>query len=259
MEMVNKNIVITGGASGIGLAFAIKLSIENTVFICDVKKRSLFKVKKNYPKIQGFECDITSDEKVAAFVAFIEEKVGHVDVLINNAAIGYYHDLTALEFKTSDIIPEVEVNFIGQVRVTHHFLPLLKKKGSSAIITISAGLAIVPYYKSCIYSATKAALHSYIQSLRKQLEKESIKIIEIFPPFIDTLMSNDQEEVMSVDDFVHEVVEALTTGQEEIFVGVSKSIYEEYRKNPAIAYARVQQMEMLKKDSMSTLRKMLEA
>jgi len=113
------------------------------------------------------------------------------------------------------------------VRVTKHFLPLLQKQKDAVIINISAGLAFIPYYKSPMYSASKSALHSYTMAFRHQLKLKNspIKVIEIFPPAVDTRMSRNQVGVISAEKFAELVIKALETDKTEIVIGDTKKLY----------------------------------
>jgi uncharacterized oxidoreductase len=118
---------------------------------------------------------------------------------------------------------EVEIDVNGVLRGVHYFLPQLKKKDSATLMIVSSALAYVPYAKMPVYSGAKAFLHSYTQSLRFQLKKTNIQVIELLPPGVATPMTADFEnsdfEMMPVDKFVLSVRKSLDKNQEEITPG----------------------------------------
>jgi len=233
MDFYNKTIVITGGASGIGLALVKHLSKNNRVF-------------KLHPEVRTYPCDITSEDEVLQWVTEVKKETSTVDILMNNAGVGRLNFLDDPTFNTEKLRPELEVNFVGQVRVTHHFLPLISRTVESGILFMSSGFALVPYYKSGIYSASKAALHSYVQSLRTALCEEPFKIIEIFPPLVDTRLNSELDIGMPINDYITLLFEELTKGEEEVAMGEVKELITRYKKAPLEAYAYVQSLDHLR-------------
>jgi uncharacterized oxidoreductase len=129
-----------------------------------------------------------------------------------------------------DIGREIDINLLGPVRMVEQFLPFLITKPHAAIINTSSGLAFVPLPSAPIYCATKAAIHSYTQSLRVQLQNTNVKVFELAPPPTSTpLMDNFGSDsfnsqspgVMKVDKMVRAALRALEKNTEEIRPGVS--------------------------------------
>jgi len=139
---------------------------------------------------------------------------------------GVLHEIDLLDEtnKISKQFQEVDIDVNGVLRGVHYFLPMLKKKDSAHLMIVSSALAYVPYAKMPVYCASKAFLHSYTQSLRFQLFKTNIKVIELLPPLVATPMTDDFEDKegfdkMPVDKFVAAVRNGLDKGEKEITPG----------------------------------------
>ena len=125
-----------------------------------------------------------------------------------------------------DLDKEIKTNLIGPIQMIKQFLPQLKRQQTAAIVNVSSGLAFVPLAVKPIYCATKAAVHSYTQSLRVQLKNSSVKVIELAPPAVKTNFNKGQEELnsssaMDVNKFAKASIRGLERGQEEILPGWS--------------------------------------
>lgn len=237
MELTGNTILITGGASGIGLSLAERfINLNNRVIVCDVGKISLATVKAKLKNIRVELCDVTDDFAVKTLAEKLEKEEGGINILINNAGIGKYHNFLDDNFLVEDTLDELQVNLIGPIRMTKHFLSQLRSKKNPAIINISAGLAYIPYYKAPIYSASKAALHSYTKSLRYQCRDTNIKVIEIFPPPTATRLSNEHPSTMSLQQFVNIVIKKLKRDLLEIRVGNVLTTYWMSRLLPTIGF-----------------------
>ena len=193
MELSNKKALITGGGSGIGLAI-VKLLLENgaDVIACGRSITKLEEAKSNHPKLRIEVCDVTDDAQIAQLAKMLDAE-GGIDILINNAGVLEHIDYTS--DAQSMILQEMEINidFAGPIRMVHHFMPMLKSKSESAIVNVSSGLAFVALASAPVYSATKAALHSWTQSLRYQLRKSPVKVFELMPPLVATEMVSQFE------------------------------------------------------------------
>ena len=242
MEINNKNtILITGGASGIGYEFAKQLNGTNRIIIVGRNKEKLEKVKKELKNIHIFECDISNPKDIKALYETISYEFPNLNILINNAGLANRIDLHE-ETSYEKLTEEMNINFNGSVYMTSQFLPLLKKQKSAGIINVTSALAYVPFANSPIYSASKAALHSFTQSLRIQLKNTNIKVFEIAPSVTKTQMidSFSEEElkkmkIMTTKTLVNKSIKEINKGTQNIGVGETNALKMLNRISPSFA------------------------
>ncbi|MDP4221650.1 MAG: SDR family NAD(P)-dependent oxidoreductase, partial [Bacteroidota bacterium] len=181
MNLSGNTILITGGATGIGLALAEEfLQRENEVIICGRRQEKLQEAQDKNPKLHILQCDISRSRERISLAKTVTEKFPSINILINNA--GIQQELNFLEEIDSEKIEnEVASNLTAQIHLSSLFIPQFLKKESPAIVNMSSGLGFIPLAIVPVYCATKAAIHSFTMSLRKQLEKTSIKVFEMAP------------------------------------------------------------------------------
>ena len=200
MNVENKTVFITGGGSGIGLAIAKKMSENGAkVIISGRNKEKLERVKSQHPKLLIEVCDVTKDEQIEESVKKMNSEHNGIDILINNAGVFENIDYRSENQSMANQELEINIDFIGPIRMAHHFLPILKSKKESAIVNVSSGLAFVPLTLTPVYCATKSAIHSWTRSLRYQLSGTSVKVFELMPPLVDTEMTNQFKGVKMMD------------------------------------------------------------
>ena len=239
MKLRDNTILITGGSSGIGLAMAKALvSKGNTVLICARTEAKLAEAKRIIPKVHTVKCDISDPLEQDALISYIHAHFPKLNILINNAGMMQQLDLTNGAYCLEDVSREVNTNFLAPLDLTQRLLPLLQKQAQAAIINISSGLAYVPMASSPVYCASKAALHSYTQSLREQLKQISIKVFEVLPPTVDTAMTKDlATSKLSPEAFAKQVLKKLERNKSEIRVGQSRALYAMSRLAPGFIYS----------------------
>ena len=161
MKLTGRTILITGGSSGIGLAFALKfLEFGNEVIVTGRRQSVLDEVKAKYPKLHTIQSDVADPAQIAALAARVENDFPRLDVLMNNAGILLYKNLRASASDLDGLMVEVNINVGGVIRTTSALINVLAaNKGT--VINVSSGLAFVPLPAAPIYCATKAAIHSY--------------------------------------------------------------------------------------------------
>jgi uncharacterized oxidoreductase len=169
MKLTGRTILITGGSAGIGLAFALKfLELGNEVIVTGRRQAVLDQVKAKHPKLHTIQSDVADPAQIAAFAARVKSNFPKLDVLMNNAGIMLYKNLKAPAADLAGLMAEMNVNVGGVITTTSAFIDILRTNKGTVINTSSA-LAFVPLPSAPIYSATKAAIHSYTQSLRRRL------------------------------------------------------------------------------------------
>jgi len=229
MNLRNRTILITGGSAGIGLAFAIKfVELGNEVIVTGRRQAVLDEVKAKYPKLHTIQSDVADPAKVAALAARVKADFPNLDVLMNNAGIMHYENLKAPAADLAALTAEMDINVGGVIRMTSAFIDILTaNKGT--VINVSSALAFAPLPATPIYSATKAAIHSYTQSLRFQLEESGVEVIELMPPGVKTALSADLPEggllsLITTDELVKQSFASLKAGALEIRPGQSKTL-----------------------------------
>ena len=228
MKLTGRTILITGGSAGIGLAFALKfLELGNTVIVTGRRQTVLDEVKAKYPKLHTFQGDVADPTQIANLAARVKTEYPKLDVLMNNAGIMLYKNLKSAAADLDGLMAEVNINVGGVIRMNSAFIDILvANKGT--IINVSSGLAFVALPPAPIYSATKAAIHSYTQSLRFQLEETNVEVIEIMPPAVKTDMTAELVEgggtVITTDELIKKSFAALKAGKLEIRPGQSNQL-----------------------------------
>jgi uncharacterized oxidoreductase len=214
MNLTNNTILITGGGSGIGRGLAESFhALGNKVIITGRRESALAETVAANPGMASLQLDIDEPEAVRAFAAKVVELHPALNVLINNAGIMRPENLRAPVLEDAEAI--IRTNLLGPVRLTYALLPHLQKQPAATLINVSSGLAFVPFPATPTYSATKAALHSYTESLRVQLRGTAVEVIEIIPPAVATDLtpgrSTDDPRMMSLRDYIAEVMQIIKT------------------------------------------------
>lgn len=213
MNIKGNTILITGGGSGIGRALAEAFHKEgNQVIIAGRRQQQLDEATRANPGIKSATLDITDAGAIKTFAAKISRDFPTLNVLINNAGIMRPENLLQ-QTDLSDAEATVTTNLLGPIRLTNALLPALRRQPRSTVMMVSSGLAFVPMALTPTYSATKAAIHSYSQSLRYQLKDTTTEILELIPPYVQTeLMGEGQKSdprAMPLADFIAEVMSIL--------------------------------------------------
>jgi uncharacterized oxidoreductase len=228
MKLTGRTILITGGSAGIGLAFALKfLELGNEVIVTGRRQAALDEVKAKHPRLHIIQSDAADTAQIAALAARVKVEFPKLDVLMNNAGILLYKNLKATASDLDGLMAEMNINVGGVLRTMSAFVGILTaNKGT--VINVSSGLAFVPLPPAPIYSATKAAIHSYTQSLRFQLEETGVEVIELMPPAVKTdltaALSEGGASLMTTDELVKQSFASLKAGALEIRPGQSKTL-----------------------------------
>ena len=194
MNIIGNTILITGGTSGIGLAFAEEFIKEgNKVIITGRRADRLDAIKKRLPEIITKVSDVADASQRTELAAWISQNHPDTNILINNAGVQFITDFNKI-IDFGKVHTEIETNLIAPVHLASLFIPHLKNKQNAAIINVTSGLAFVPIALMAIYCASKAAMHSLTMSLRYQLRETGINVFEIAPPSVDTELGHDRRE-----------------------------------------------------------------
>ena len=211
--MTDNTILITGGGSGIGRAMAEAFHrLGNQVIITGRGQKALDETTAANPGMKSVTLDVSDPKSIQSFAAQVTKEFPSLNVLINNAGIMQPENL--LEKPDASVAEAiVTTNLLGPIRLTAALLPPLRKQPRATIMTVSSGLAFVPLAMTPTYCATKAAIHSYTQSLRYQLKSTKVEVIELIPPYVQTTLMGDQQaedpRAMPLKEFIDEVMSIL--------------------------------------------------
>jgi len=216
MQMNDNTILITGGGSGIGRALAEAFhALGNKVIIAGRRLSVLEEVAAAHPGMVARSLDIEDPQAIRRFAKDLLAEFPSLNVVINNAGIMRTESLLAPEIDLSDAEATVATNLLGTIRLTTALLPHFRAQSRSAILTVSSGLAFVPRADTPTYCATKAAIHSYTESLRYQLRATSVQVLEIVPPYVQTELMGARQandpHALPLKDFIAETMNILAT------------------------------------------------
>ncbi|WP_417280769.1 MULTISPECIES: SDR family oxidoreductase [Alphaproteobacteria] len=214
MTLTNRTILITGGNSGIGRALARNLQAKgNRIIITGRKHGSLQATLDENPGMAGYVLDVMDRDALAAFPSTVMADHPELDTLILNAGIMESEDYTVDPVDLDVAERTIATNLTAPLHLAAAFLPHMQTRPTAALVTVSSGLAFVPKAANPVYSATKAAIHSWTQSLRHQLRDTSVTVHEIAPPLVATDLTPDQSQqaaAMPLEDFTAEVMDILS-------------------------------------------------
>ncbi|AIY07107.1 cytochrome C553 [Paenibacillus polymyxa] len=228
MKLSGNTILITGGGSGIGLAFAERFIKEgNQVIVCGRREDVLQQAKEKFPGLITRVCDLTIESERTALFDWVTENYPKVNILVNNAGIQLRFNVLKADAKNdwSYFSKEITANTEAPIHLSMLFAPFFAAKEEAAIINVTSGLAFAPLAIAPIYSATKSALHSFTMSLRHQLSATSIEVIEIAPPVVNTDLGGTglHTQGEAPDAFTDGIFKGLEEGKTEIGYGDSVS------------------------------------
>ena len=226
MHPGSNTVLITGGASGIGLGLAERfLRAGSTVVVCGRREEKLREVGLRHPKLRIRVCDLSKESERIALFAWVTRELPRLNMLVNNAGIQLRLSL-AEAGKWDEVHEEIAVNLEAPIHLSMLFLPHLVEQVRPTIINVTSGLAFAPIARMPIYCATKAAMHSFTLTLRRQLAGTAIRVVELIPPTVDTDLGGPglHKFGVSVDEFVDGVMPRLEAGEIEIAYGPSEGL-----------------------------------
>ena len=241
MDLASNTVLVTGGASGIGLALAARfLAAGSTVIICGRRESKLREARERHPRLVTRVADLGRAEERVALRDWIVDTCPALNVLVNNA--GIQRRLTLTQDEPWDATrEELAINIEAPVHLCQLFLTHLQRQRQAAIVNVTSGLGFAPLAAAPIYSATKAALHSFTLSLRHQLRETSIEVIEIVPPAVNTDLGGAGLHTFGVDvnEFADSVMTRIAAGETEVGFSYSEQVRRASRAELDATFARM--------------------
>jgi uncharacterized oxidoreductase len=190
-------VLITGGSVGFGLALAEQFVAHRySVFVCARTEADLDRAARDVPGLMTIVADVADPADQQRLFAEIESRGKFVDVLVNNAALTRAHDYTNdLTLASDRARQEIEVNFAAPIELGRLFLSARRRAGRDhlpgALVNIGTPGALIPLEAQPLYCATKAGLHMFTVTLRRQLRESPVHVIEVFPPGLPTGLARE--------------------------------------------------------------------
>ncbi len=227
MKLTDNTILITGGGSGIGRGLAEAFhALGNKVIIAGRRQKALEETTNANPGMASVTLDITNPAAIQSFAEEVSQLHPTLNVLINNAGISRLEDLKAKPDNQATADAMITTNLLGPIRLTAALLPHLRKQSCATIINVTSGLGFVPLPSAPTYSATKAALHSYTESLRVQFKETPVEFLEIIPPYVQTELGGPAQAVdpraMPLKEYIAETMQILKTQPTPAEINVEK-------------------------------------
>ena len=241
MNLNNRTVVVTGGASGIGLAIATRFHrAGSTVIICGRREEALRDAQLAVPGLITHPVHLGHADERLAFRDWVLNQHPSVDVLVNNA--GIQRNVSLLNDEPWDRAhDEIAINLEAPIHLSRLFIPHLLQRPQAAILNVTSGLSFAPLANVPIYCATKAALHSFTLSLRHQLRSTSIEVIEVVPPAVNTDLGGPGLHTFGVDvnEFADAVMLRVAQGEQEVGYGFGEQSRLASRSELEATFARM--------------------
>ena len=226
MNLKDKTIVITGGATGIGRATAIYCANEGARIVVgdlniDEGNKTVQSIIENGGEAYCLPLDISQEEEVHRFMTFSEKQLGRIDVLINPAGILQGSLVPIEEFDLSIWDSVINVNQKGTFLAVKHVVPIMKKTGKGVILLIASGAGVAGGSSSVAYGSSKGGVHGLRMSLERQLAQHDIRINDVCPSSINTPLKLGviKQQVARIGKEANEKVQIASLGSAE---GVAK-------------------------------------
>lgn len=220
MRLSGRTVLVTGGGSGIGRGLAEALHDRgNRVIVAGRRGEALAEVVAARPGMAAIRLDVADARSVASAAARLIAEHPDLDAVIHCAGVAYPDDASA-PLDDDMVAATLAINVQGPLRLTSALLDHLKAQPAASLVYVTSMLAYLPYAETAVYSASKAALHSFVLAQRYRLRDTAVEVIEVAPPLVATaLASNDRDSrAMPLDRFVAETIGALETDTAEALV-----------------------------------------
>ena len=223
--LTGNTVLVTGGGTGIGRGLAEALHARgNSVIIAGRRPAVLAETVGANPGMRSIALNVTDTGSIREAVAELLASTPELNILVNAAGVAFPDDVAgAVEEPLLEAM--IATNILGPIRMSAVLVEHFKTKPSAALIHVSSSLGYLPHSGLAVYSASKAALHSYILSQRYRLRGTAVRVIEIAPPMVATEFNGnaDNPRAMPLDSYLTETMAILDTGAEEVMVGTARA------------------------------------
>jgi uncharacterized oxidoreductase len=253
MQTTGNTVLITGGASGIGLELAKAfIRRNNSVVVCGRDREKLAHAQREAPSLAVKHCDLSVATARADLVAWILDRFPSLNMLVNNAGIVRPIELTENRFDFEKIEQELTTNLLAPIDLTLRFLTHLRGQPTAAVVNVTTGQVYSPNAGTPVYSSAKVGLHTWTDALRYQLRDMPIKVFEVLPPIVDTEMIRrlgvHSKDAVPASQVADAVLKAISRDTVEIRVGQTKLLYAASRIAPHAVYSALnRQIEKMKR------------
>ena len=238
MQLSNNKILITGGASGIGLGLTERFIKENnTVIVCGRRESVLKELSDKFSSVITKVCDLSVERERVELYNWISDNHGDLNVLINNAGIQNWMTISDPDF-LKRAKEEITTNIEAPLHLTSLFIKL---KSLHTIMNVTSGLAFVPAARIPVYCATKAFFHSFTLSTRHLLKSKNIEVIEIIPPALNTDLGGKgiHDFAPPVSGFIESIFQQLKEGKTELVFDFSAAMIKANPEELKAAFTRL--------------------
>ena len=238
MQLSQRSVLITGGATGIGLEAAKQLrALGNEVLICGRRAEMVDAAVRSVSGLRGIACDIGHEDGIRSLLHYVRAHGLKIDLLINNASVQVQTNLAADDDSVLDSIEEeLRINLVAPIKLTKRLLPLLLAHPQGLIVNMVSLLGVMPKGNAPGYCASKGGLIAFSKSLRALLAGTGVKVFIVYPPLVDTPMTRGRgSNKMPVDVFVREMLKQLAAGRLDISVGQARTLLRLDRIFPGLA------------------------
>lgn len=225
MEMKGNKVLITGGATGIGLALAQRfVAAGSQAIVIGRREEKLKEAAKRIPGLIAYASDVASPKERENLLSWVKKNHPDMNMLVNNAGIQRRFSLEEpVDWKEAGL--EIAINLDAPIHLSALFVPHLKTQKNPAIFNVTSGLSFSPFSIMPVYCATKAALHSFTLSLRHQLRRSPIRVVEIIPPAVNTDLGGPGLHTFgaNLDEFSDSVFAKIAAGELEVSFGTAET------------------------------------
>jgi uncharacterized oxidoreductase len=241
MQISSNAVLITGGASGIGLSLAKAFArANNQVLVCGRDDEKLTSAQRAIPGLHTLRCDVTSAEERAKLVQWALEQVPELNVLVNNAGVMRRLDLRDSAPDLDMVAEELETDLHAPMDLSLRLLPHFQRQPVAAIVNVTTGLVNATLARAPVYCAAKVGLHAWTEDLRYQLRGTRVRVFEVQPPFVETELTSrfglQQRGLLSPEQVADAVLKGIARGDNEIRPGIARALHVAGRVAPGLVF-----------------------